>query len=602
MHRKVRMVYELFTKAAKNRRREEVQQSAKKGTDVGAAAAAAADGGTPNIDGATTLEARAMADRELVRELLGPGLDVPRAMMKLLLCFSDYSALPLSAPQVSCLFRTLYALYMHQAPHAEAMRKEVFRFVMKTALRYTRFIPSVIGLGQCVHAVAPDCETLHDGRSLHFAILEQLRQAMLHLSDAQLLASFDDYLFLLGALAAEPSIDPSTYLHRLHELLRASNVCTEGDWEFGMALLQFSRKLMLGQPTTAILESLGSLLSVLWTSFNDLDIRDHARFYYILLTHISGEQLSYILENNFESVARINDIMTDNLRLTSVVQLARPVQPIAELFLGFRRPLVPDLPPEPTPGPLSSVETEAGMADAYLASFPRDSLCARVPLRFGFTAPAGGGIPDLLFAVSITFGANARQQLVEQIDLPVLDVKEHSLDEQLPEGGGVAIALELCPVDPVPTMLTAAVEYSVIDGDAYSGPLEPLQISFRDMIVPLPIGADEDLSAMFHAVWASLDHEIKENGAGAGTEAIETVIVIPTLTRAALHTKFGGLVVREAACSLDGHGLTFEVGGVLLPKTHLLLRGVNEDGVCTIRVIAQTFRAVPFLQAYLEGA
>jgi hypothetical protein len=132
-------------------------------------------------------------------------------MMKLLLCFADFPTLAASAPQVQCLFRTLYALYVQDGPHAEEMRVEVFDFAMRTALRNTRFIPAVIGLGRCVHkSPLMGRRTLHSGRPLYYAVLEQLKSTMLTIDDAALLRDFGDFLYLFGALAGERSIDPST--------------------------------------------------------------------------------------------------------------------------------------------------------------------------------------------------------------------------------------------------------------------------------------------------------------------------------------------------------------------------------------------------------
>jgi hypothetical protein len=142
------------------------------------------------------------------------------------------------AHQVQCLFWALHTLYAHDGPHADAMRREVFDFLMRTAHKYPRFIPLIISLASRSPDLPPPpgiggSAPTHSGRTLHYAVLEELKKSMMRADDAALLRDFGDVLKLLSALAAEPSIDPSTYLVRLHELLRSSHVCEEGNWEFG---------------------------------------------------------------------------------------------------------------------------------------------------------------------------------------------------------------------------------------------------------------------------------------------------------------------------------------------------------------------------------
>jgi hypothetical protein len=376
-----------------------------------------------------------------------------------------------------------------------------------------------------------------------------------------------------------------------------------------MALLRFARELMLGQPTAAILEPLGGILSVLWTCFSDIDIRDHARFYYVLLTHISGEQLSFILENNFESVARINDIMTDNLRLSSAVQLARGLQPVAEPFLGFRRATVTGAPPTLAVGPLAPVSADPAIVTAYLEDLCKRELelYARVNLVFGFTKlpRSTGDVPESVYAVTVSFGHNPRQEPIAPIELVVVDAAEHALASDDREGGGLAVVLQLRPIDPIPTVLETTVEYSFINGEAFAGPLQQLDIGFRDMLIPLPIagvdGTGPTVETMFAALWAHFHGVAEQSGGGGdGGGVVESVLHVPALSLEQLHAKLGDLVVRVVGES-TGEGLQFEAGALLLPRTHVLLRGVNVDGTCTIRVITEAHRAIPFLLAHLKS-
>lgn len=107
----------------------------------------------------------------------------------------------------------------------------------------------------------------------------------------------------------------------------------------GMAVLHVCRQLMLHQPTAVILKALGDMLHLIWSSYNDIDVRDLARFYYMLLTNISGDELRHTLVNKSGTLASINDIMTDNLKLAAACQAADPVTTVApgSIFSGMLR-------------------------------------------------------------------------------------------------------------------------------------------------------------------------------------------------------------------------------------------------------------------------
>lgn len=369
-----------------------------------------------------------------------------------------------------------------------------------------------------------------------------------------------------------------------------------------MSLLKFARELMLGQPTAAILESLGGILSVLWANFKDIDIRDLARFYYILLTHISGEQLSFILENNFESVARINDIMTDNLAASSAVQLANPIQLVARPFLGFRREPRRPLGVQLVKTPLGPILTDGAVASAYLEGMELQETghAAQIDLAFGYTTNIADGesaeIPECIYAVTVTFGHNPRQSTIAPIELPIVDAALHALNRE-GEAAKLAVSLELRPIDPVPTSLEVTVEYSLMDGEAFLGRLEDFNISFRDLLIPLPAAIPTgDAATVFSSLWAHFQDEAEKGD----TEAVvETVMQTASLTVESLSDLFGDLVVRVASGPEKG-ALQFEVATILVPRTHILMKGANSNGFCTIRVLTQAYRAIPYLQDYLR--
>eukprot|EP00041_Stephanoeca_diplocostata_P002355 m.25996 g.25996 ORF g.25996 m.25996 type:complete len:1136 (+) comp13232_c0_seq1:236-3643(+) len=472
---------------------------------------------------------------------------VPRALIRLLTCFSDYSWLAPSAPSVQGLLRSLYHLYVLETPHATATRGHVFAFVHKIGVRQPRFLPSVIGLGRAISAWEqgrPDSD--YGGASFYLSLLRRLQDAMISASDDAILQDFSHYLALLTALAQETAINPATYLFRLHELLRSSWVCPKGDWEMGTAVLQVCRRLMLHQPTAVILKSLGDTLHLVWSSYNDIDVRDLARFYYMLLTNISGEELRHTLVNKSGTLASINDIMTDNLKLAAACQAADPVATVApgSAFSGLLR-VQRYSPPAPStqldevadaPGgilrsadtisstPPATVDDPIIVAYQKLLDTTEELHQVSLQLLLGYTPKEnrhvssshsdshGDGATadrDSLYAVQLKFVGTEHLRAVAPAHVSVLTRQTHTLgplkDESLTGSaaqvsrassvdatvavgaGGKLVSVRLRPLDPVPTDVRVQVEYTTVDGQTYTEELPQLHVGTGDFVLPLPV-------------------------------------------------------------------------------------------------------------------
>ena len=128
-------------------------------------------------------------------------------------------------------------------------------------------IPNAIDFIDSICRILPS----HPGST---ALLTSLVQSIIQSTNSVLSQFLPQLLQLCSRAAVEKSIDPCFMLRRLDLLLRTTDVCSKGDWGLGMALLDCCAALLGTHPTELLLRPLGNLLYVVYSAYNDLDVRD----------------------------------------------------------------------------------------------------------------------------------------------------------------------------------------------------------------------------------------------------------------------------------------------------------------------------------------
>uniref|UniRef100_A0A6B2KXC1 Uncharacterized protein n=1 Tax=Arcella intermedia TaxID=1963864 RepID=A0A6B2KXC1_9EUKA len=106
------------------------------------------------------------------------------------------------------------------------------------------------------------------------------------------------YLALVHRILEDNSIDPFPLVNALQVLLRTSDICKIGSWSIGNSLLSIS-KVLLGTSRNRLLhvfQGLSTLLGFISVYFNNVDIRDRAHFYYMLLTHLPYDKIQSVIK------------------------------------------------------------------------------------------------------------------------------------------------------------------------------------------------------------------------------------------------------------------------------------------------------------------
>ena len=437
--------------------------------------------------------------------------DVPRYLMESLVCFSDYTSFPSDTRQVRSLFHTLYLLYLEGVRSKSRLCTEIYDFVVKAGLRFSKFIVNSIHLSECISQTLPD-DSIRDGRSFQLLLLEEFKDALVASTDKDFLHSLDHYVWLLDRLAKEKTIYPGRYLVRLHLLLKRSPLCATGDWVVGTSILKVCRTLIYSQSAPVILRPLGDVLRLLWMTFADIDIRDNARFYYMLLTNVAGEPLHEILKPHTATKNNLSTMMTDNLLTSSKYRPADAVTEEANIFLKmYRLPeasqkdrvlnVAAQAPPLTANTPADVADQEDALRD-YKKWFGQFAGSAEVHLQYRIafipqTSGASSSMPDVIYAVAVVVAKHARFH-----DIPASMID--ALAQNSTRDDASVVTLRVRPRDPVPAELGVSVEYTLADGTGTTMVLAPINITFPDMLLPL-VNVYQGMShELFSALWADI--------------------------------------------------------------------------------------------------
>ncbi|XP_077185503.1 AP-5 complex subunit beta-1 isoform X2 [Paroedura picta] len=298
------------------------------------------------------------------------------------------------------------------------------------------------------------------------------------------------HLKVLARLAKEKDLPQRSTLQFLRRLVALDQL---GDWRLGQILLSVCRNLMQLQPLPAPYQ-LADLLQAVSLCHVDVDVRDRARFYYTLLASLSDEKLMAVLAPQGSLKARTlsSSIVADSESF------------VASLTVH---------PAERAPMRLEKVGESREVPAAPHSEQDVDGYCRwilepRPPLQLNLTyqlVHAGPPSPpwDLLLCVVLRFVCSDRHyEPVPELCVPCLSAGHPPR----------TVTLTLQPHCPYPTQVNVFAVYTTQKGLTQCSQLEPLDISFPDLFLPLktPAWPPEKRHQLFDALWHQLHPDSRE--------------------------------------------------------------------------------------------
>lgn len=230
-------------------------------------------------------------------------------------------------------------------------------------------------------------------------------------------------------------------------LQAAAGHCT--DWGLQQALLRVCRALL----RTGGGDGLADLLQELARQLGNADGRDHARLYYVLLSHLSRSKLGTALGPSLAAPALASSLMAENQGFASALMVQETSAPV-QLSVGPRK-----------------------------ATGPRPVL--RLQVR-ALDAP--------VYTLELRFRVEGQlYEPLEAVHIPCLRPGQpaHPLD------------LPLQPRCPAPARLHVRVLYSTSAGLTCHARLPPLSVNFADLFLPFPQLPKGSELCFFEELWNS---------------------------------------------------------------------------------------------------
>ena len=386
-------------------------------------------------------------------------------------------------------FHTLY-LFLHRS-HPTSMVESIRVILTDLYLSYPMLSQYLLNFIVAITAIVPASAF---ARPILSQIMEHLqKQRQVRTSDLVF------HLQLVEYAALTPKFNLDSILVLLNSVLQPE-VVEEGDWYLGHIVLDVCRAVLLGIHSDPQFQRACAILYRIKSNFTDVDVSDEAGFLLTLITSVSSKKYRPLLSRKSETNTEPS---LKDLVVGTTFQLTAPITYIPEIFLQLEKiPIKMDTsptiqPPQPVVrNPTEILKQYLSAADQLIdASFQLDFFLSYAP----HAKPSRS--MQTVYAVSLHLGDNSLYHPTTTITVPKLVYQGKDIAQKDKR----KVSFEFRPKLPLPTSFSVSAIFSLQDGATYQTPLTHLEVSFSDIILPLPQGiSQQDVPSLFEALWSHL--------------------------------------------------------------------------------------------------
>jgi len=490
-------------------------------------------------------------------------------------------------------FRSLFLYYKH---HWDSdLVQQIYKLVLSIVTNHPQFIPHTVDLLDAVAIITPNSSFPND-------VLRSLSDHVVSQSVDSILPNLTHHLKLLSLAMRATDIPPAPTIRFLVQILEKSEIACNGNWSVGNCVLTVCYSILLHHHTSATVTDLGSLLLHICASYQDIDIRDRARFYYCLLTNVSNKKCTKILATETPKQglpqAIADDITTSTFPVPPPVKVVR--RPFIKLtrVTGFTRGgSLTDIKASTFCYPKKNPDS-SGLLDQYLNMI--ETLYSReiyIDYYVHFTYSPSLSTPRIIYALVLKFFSERRYRKVDDIHVSFLSAAKSTV----PSEGCCQITVSFCPLDPVPVNVQVRAIFCDENGMTCAMDLDQLSVNFCDLFHPLRIPDNFETNPplvskgeLFAVLWDYMTQveRTSANLTGTGAESIFCLSVE--------WSKMGGI--------LEEHLLAFvtsasdnevRLGIFLPPLQHLLLKFRPLNQTTVVSIASDDWRLLQLIESYL---
>ncbi|XP_048584513.1 AP-5 complex subunit beta-1 isoform X2 [Nematostella vectensis] len=514
-------------------------------------------------------------------------------LMNCLALLKKHVMLGLNGKAVRALFRVVFLYYQHHAD--TALAQEIYRLVLLVVTKHPKFMPFVVDFLDSVAIETPDSRFPID-------LLQALSQHIISQPISVILPNLGHHLKLLGQAMRETYISPLSTIQFLRQILQSSEIAEIGDWIEGNCVLAVCHSILQHHDTGEVVGDLGNLLLQIATTFQDIDIRDRARFYYSLLTNVSSEKASKILQSDMYSKQSLPHVMAEDITSTSF-PVAPPVQHVQVPFLKLTRvEAKQNIQVCEDEVEISSLDLKPyGLLGAYTNMVEGKSWKPEIPIQFYVHYDASSrteSTPNEIFALVLRLRTNRKYKSIKDILIPCLSASTSSC----PSGECYQITVKFHPEEPVPAVYNVRATFNDESGLTHTMTLQKLKIKFSDLFLPLtlPTGFQEGDVAktkrkLFLDLWESVLLRQRKVGAMSNNGA-ESVVCL------SVDWQSGQRIVQENLQNyiIDIQDEEIKIGIFLPPRQHLLMKFTIRNQKATAAIATDDWRILGLVESYLR--
>ncbi|KAG1950116.1 AP-5 complex subunit beta-1 [Pimephales promelas] len=435
-------------------------------------------------------------------------------------------------------FRAVYIFLMHFSGMEELSEKLIDKLCGMYS-RQCRLAPNLIDL------VDRTQECLDD-HVWSVKLLRGLQKCIMDMPPLQLtIHNLSWHLKVLKRVAKEGRITQRNTIYLLLNVLINSNLCERGKWQVGNAVLAVCRNLLEHPSIDQVFIELADLLQYISVHYDDTDIKDHARFYYSLLTNLSWEKMTGVLakgpdggrakERSHSATMAESEGIASNLTVRKTERHVLRLVKVQEKSLQVS---------SESPESLEATEETKKWLEVYQEQFQVPGFGSEITLR----------------------------------------------DRKPPE-----VNVKLRPFQPYPTSLCVSAIFTTQDGRTWHSRLPDVSISFPEIFLPLPLPLSTSRACkeeVFDRIWEAAASGSPDKSAislfcfKTGDESLADLI----------KTHFQGYLITDE----KSKGL-WKVLFFLPPMCHVLLKITQAEDAVQVSIATDNWELLPFVNSYLQN-
>nr|XP_054749806.1 AP-5 complex subunit beta-1-like [Lytechinus pictus] len=477
-------------------------------------------------------------------------------------------------------YRLLFS--MLQRHYGTVLREEIMNAVVKVTVKNPKYTPHTVNFIESMQKVTSD-------KSFTVLLLETLLQHVVTSDIHNKEADLENYLLILQRAAQETEISPKPILDYLQMLLHRTSLMQDGSWFLGNKILSVCHQLLQVHSKAGIYSDMGDTLYTLFTGHQDIEIRDRACLYYAILTNLSSEKISQILSSigSAEDSQNLTRLVTGSASVKPAGAVETLNQTVFKLTRIRKRTSSHRISKD-----FSSSVTKYHEALQSLSS--ESTTCIYIDYYLHFDEHFLEDIPDSmrhLYAVILHIDTPAAYQSIEDMTVASLSVENSSE----PKDGCQMVTLALYPREPIPTSLSVSAMFSSSDGQTCVCQLEPVEVTFDDLFIPIPImpSLRPDL---FSELWKSIRQDEHTRPESMSAESICTVTLGSESIQRIVQSQLVDYIVTSDEVQ---DGRTINLALLLPPQWHLLLQLQLQENITVVSMVTDNWKMLPLVNQYL---